>query len=179
MLELKLTFGSLDDATGVLLRLAGVLDPEGISAPLDVEQAGTAQPSDTATTAETPTRKRRTKAEMEAARAAEAAAVAGTDAAQQPEQATDTAADFLGEEATSRSISDTPGDRKEPEPKPLTKEEAEAKFKNEVRPALGKVMQDKGQDAARKLLNDFGFQKLTDMPAEKYDAFIAVCAKAA
>ncbi|SFJ68907.1 hypothetical protein [Methylobacterium brachiatum] len=170
MIKVELTFATAEEAADAMCRLAG-------DAPGDTSEG-------TEAAAPQQRRRRRTKAEIEAARAAEAG---GTEApaegaAEQPQPEAEKAEpeapadDFLGPDPVEKqAISDTPEDRKPP----LTKEEAEAKFKNEVRPALGAVMTAKGQDAARKLLNDFGFQKLTDMPSERYDAFVAVCKQAA
>lgn len=170
MIKVEMTFATAEEAADAMCRLAG-------DAPAETGDGSTAQPR----------KRRRTKAEMEAARTAEAAGgeqaagAAAEGAADQAQAQTapagaDADDDFLGPDpATKQAISETPEDRKPA----LTKEEAEAMFKNEVRPALGAVMTAKGQDAARKLLEDFGFKKLTDMPSERYAEFIDVCKKAA
>lgn len=169
MIKVEMTFATAEEAADAMCRLAG-------DAPAETGDGSTAQPR----------KRRRTKAEMDAVRAAEAAGgeqVTGAAAEGVAEQAQAQAEpagaaddDFLGPDpAAKQAISETPEDRKPA----LTKEEAEAMFKTEVRPALGAVMTAKGQDAARKLLEDFGFKKLTDMPSERYAEFIAVCKQAA
>lgn len=165
MIKVELTFATAEEAADAMCRLAG-------DAPAETGDGATAQPR----------KRRRTKAEMEAARAAETAGGETAEGAAEQAQAqtapagADADDDFLGPDpAAKQAISETPEDRKPP----LTKEEAEAMFKTEVRPALGAVMTAKGQDAARKLLEDFGFKKLTDMPSERYAEFIAVCKQAA
>lgn len=168
MIKVEMTFATAEEAADAMCRLAG-------DVPAETGDGATAQPR----------KRRRTKAEMDAARAAEAAGGGATGeategAAEQAQAQAEPAGaaddDFLGPDpAAKQASSETPEDRKPA----LTKEEAEAMFKTEVRPALGAVMTAKGQDAARKLLEDFGFKKLTDMPSERYAEFIAVCKKAA
>ncbi|WFS07746.1 hypothetical protein [Methylobacterium sp. 391_Methyba4] len=164
MIKVEMTFATAEEAADAMCRLAG-------DAPAETGDGSTAQPR----------KRRRTKAEMDAARAAEAAGGDATEGAAEQAQAQAEPAgaaddDFLGPDpAAKQAVSETPENRKPP----LTKEEAEAMFKTEVRPALGAVMTAKGQDAARKLLEDFGFKKLTDMPSERYAEFIAVCKQAA
>jgi uncharacterized protein YcnI len=67
-----------------------------------------------------------------------------------------------------------------PAPKPaITPEERLRRLVAEVRPAIQVVVDKKGPDVARGVVQHFGVGNLDQIPAERYDEFIAQCRAAA
>lgn len=161
MIELKLVFASFEEAADAMMKMAGVTI-EGVSTTA-LAASSDAVRGDAANDAP---RRRRTKVEMEAAKAAETTTEAAPEATEAPADP----APLTAEQAEQVKA---PGAIVE-----LTKEQVEEKFKGEVRPALGLVMQRHGQDYARAFLGgykDLKLAKLSDLPAAEYDAFVAAC----
>lgn len=130
-------------------------EPEA-AAPGVVGQGEPSTPSNVASL-ETAKRTRRTKAEMEAARAAEASAAKGGPIAD-----------------ASAALFDAPGDDPAPEvvaaPKPTFED---------LKEALKRVCEFEGAgvDAARKLLTEFSIKKLSELAEPKFAEFVAAADK--
>lgn len=106
--------------------------------------------------------RRRTKAEIEAAKAADAPAT-------------------LASQTVTRAISETPEDRTEPgvaeqtaaQPEPTPPVEAAPLSHDDIRRALKVIVDAKGMPVATKALMDLGYGKTSDVPAEKIAEVIA------
>lgn len=172
MIDVTIKFRSFEDAGRAMLAIAGSApDAEAAFAP---QAASEPAAPEAAAVDDKPKRTRRTKSEMEAARAADETAT------EQPTGEGETS-DTEGKPmsaAEAENWTKIPGQAEAEPEKELTKEEAETKFKNEVRPALQAVIAKLGQDEARTTLTSFkdlGIQKLSDIPIAEYDDFIAAC----
>lgn len=129
--------------------------------------------------AERKKRVRRTKAQIAADEAA-AAAAAGQPApiAAAPQAATPAPAPAPAPSAA--NVVDFMGGAAAVAAKPaITPEERLRRLVAEVRPAIQIVVDTKGPDVARSVVQHFGVGNLDQIPAERYDDFIAACRVAA
>lgn len=169
MIELKMTFKSVEEAAELLSRLAGeptyVVAAEPPAAPEPAaSKRGPGRPRKGAAQPETP-----------AGPAPEPSAKPGPtvneEPAPEPEPATE-------EQPAEEQPAEEPA--AQPEVKAMSEEEAEAYLRDKVRPALSAVMAKHGQDAARAFLESFGVPRISTLPVERYVEFVEKCeAKAA
>lgn len=183
MVEMKFTFSSVAEASAFVSRAFGltgqgellnsgatIVLPETASAEAAVPAVVTAADA----SADAAKRTRRTKAEIEAAKAAETAASLTTaDAGAAQTQAAPASEDTTASSATSVTTA-SPTETAAETPAPSA-EQVETKRREVARPALQSVIQASDNDTARKFIEDFGYAGVKFLPYERIDEFVAKC----
>jgi hypothetical protein len=167
MIHITMEFATLQDAAEAFARFN-----QAPSAYAPRVAAADAVPAPAGETENAASGKPRRSRQAAAPDAAAPAATPSTEASDEPQGST-------SEAAGSATIAGEPDGAASVE---ITKEEAEAKFVGEVRPAMSEVMAKLGSDAARQFLADFqkvelAKSKLSDTPPARYDELIQACEK--
>lgn len=172
MIEIKLSFATPEEAAAFLLART---EHDEHDAPVAGETAEQH--------AERKKRVRRTKAQIAADEAAAAAAAgqgAPTPAAASAPAPVATPAAAPAPAPQAANVVDFMGGAAAVAAKPaITPEERLRRLVAEVRPAIQVVVDKKGPDTARGVVTAFGVTNLDQIPAERYDEFVAACRAAA